>query len=82
MALLFIGKATGGVCGAPICEGEDYVGFPAFLGSPPITWNEIGRPNTSTTDASLEERNLRTGECRTLSVIAGFDSLEFRGTAS
>ena len=30
----------------------------------------------------LEERNLRTGECRTLSVIAGFDSLEFRGKAS
>ena len=82
MALLFIGKTTCGVCGAPICEGEDYVGFPAFLGSPRITWNEIGRPNTSTTDASLEERNLRTGECRTLSVIAGFDSLEFRGAAS
>ena len=31
MALLFIGKTTCGVCGAAICEGEDYVGFPAFL---------------------------------------------------
>jgi len=31
MALLFIGKSRCGVCGAPICEGEDYLGFPAFL---------------------------------------------------
>jgi hypothetical protein len=31
MALVFIGKTECGVCGAPICEGEDRVAFPAFL---------------------------------------------------
>jgi hypothetical protein len=31
MALVFIGKSRCDVCGEPICKGEDYVGFPAFL---------------------------------------------------
>jgi hypothetical protein len=31
MALVFMGKTSCGVCGVPICEGEDRVAFPAFL---------------------------------------------------
>ena len=34
MALIFIEKTGCGICGKPVCEGEDYVAFPAFL---PIT---------------------------------------------
>ena len=31
MAIVFIGTTPCGICGAPLCEGEDYIGFPAFL---------------------------------------------------
>jgi len=31
MTIVLIGKTTCGICGVPICKGEDYIGFPAFL---------------------------------------------------
>ncbi len=43
MALVFMGTTPCGICGAPLCEGEDYIGFPEFLPKNPSVVEVFGR---------------------------------------